>query len=110
MITLNKLKESITSYADQEFTSKMQGFSAIAFGMGVAGYLKLVDNWLIRNETMLVNMGVLSSDGLIDIDLAYELAKIEFTKKGEIIENLPIVGETKFTQKDLDIVYEFCKK
>jgi hypothetical protein len=60
---------------------------------------KLLDNPLISN------LGVSTSDGMIDIDLIRDVYKSEIAKAGFLRIHFPLIGDVDFTSDDVDALH-----
>jgi hypothetical protein len=51
-------------------------------------------------------LDVVDENGMIDIDIIYQ-AFFNQAKKGEAVINLPMVGETKLNERDIEMLYRY---
>lgn len=86
MVTIDKVKRGLANFADREIISKapVGSFKKIAIGTAVGLYLSNLEKVVIQNkDSMFISaLGVIQSDGAIDID---KLA-------GAVKENIPDEG------------------
>ncbi len=108
-MNITQIKSALAQYVDEEFTNKMQGFKAILFGGGAALILNKLDAYVVQYQDMLVELGILSEDGLFDVDMAYNILKPQFEKKEKIVQDIPVIGAVTFTVADLDRLYQIAK-
>ncbi len=109
MITINKLKEALGKYVDEEFTMSMGGIQAFGVGAAAGLYIRKIDSYIVAYEKALTDIGILQKDGTLDMDLVYEILSDQFTKKQKLTVTVPIIGEVAFNQADLDKIYNYCK-
>lgn len=63
----------------------------------------MVDRLL--NNPLISNLGVSTSDGMIDIDLIRDVYKSEIAKAGFLRIHFPIIGDVDFTSDDVDVLH-----
>ena len=51
-------------------------------------------------------LDVIDEHGMIDIDIIYQ-AFLNQAKKGEAVIDLPMVGETKLNERDIEMLYRY---
>jgi hypothetical protein len=108
MTSIHAVQSGVIKYIDDEILPKMQGWQKWVFGAGVSlvtanlpsAFEKLKANPLVDA------LGIIDSDGNIDITKAYrELMKQ--AEKGSVLITLPIVGSMTINKNDLEKLYRF---
>lgn len=61
-----------------------------------------------QNKTTLQKVGYLTSDGMVDVDALYTNLK-EIARRGPVTENIPTIGDVRFTEEDVDKLYRYIK-
>jgi hypothetical protein len=76
---------------------------------GIAIYLSngesMVDSLL--SHPLISGLGVVNSDGMVNIELLRDVLKKEITKAGYMRVSLPLMGDVDFTADDVDSLYNY---
>jgi hypothetical protein len=108
MVNIEQVKQGFARYIDAEFTNKMTGINRWLIG-GLAGIAILhaenIYNHL-KDMPFIKMLDVVDENGMIDIDIIYQ-AFFNQAKKGEAVINLPMVGETKLNERDIEMLYRY---
>lgn len=108
MVSIEQVKQGFARYIDAEFTNKMTGINRWLVG-GVAGLAILraenIYNHL-KDMSFIQMLDVIDEHGMIDIDIIYQ-AFLNQAKKGEAVIDLPMVGETKLNERDIEMLYRY---
>jgi hypothetical protein len=73
----------------------------------VSLYLKQNESMIdtIANNPLFAGLGVMTSDGNIDLDPLRDALKSEIKKAGFMRLSLPVIGDIDFTTEDVDTLY-----
>lgn len=108
MVSIEQVKQGFAKYVDAEFTNKMTGINRWLVG-GIAGIAILraenIYNHL-KDMPFIKMLDVVDENGMIDIDIIYN-AFLEQARKGEAVIDLPMVGQTKFNEHDVEMLYKY---
>lgn len=58
------------------------------------------------NGDILKSAGYMSEDGMVDVDLIADKAKTIARETGAVTEHLPLIGDTVFSESDIDALRE----
>ena len=108
MVSIDQVKNGFAKYVDCEIVGKMSGISRWVVG-GVTGLaiLRAENIYNHLKEMSFVQMlDVIDDDGMIDIDTIYK-AFLAQAQKGEAVIDLPMIGETKFNERDIEMLYRY---
>jgi hypothetical protein len=108
MVNIEQVKQGFARYVDAEFTNKMTGISRWLVG-GVAGIAILraenIYNHL-KDMPFIKMLDVVDENGMIDIDIIYN-AFLDQARRGEAVIDMPMVGQTKFNEHDIEMLYRY---
>lgn len=111
MITRSQLEGGIARYIDREVLPRLpqSGIQKVVIGAFAAMLSKrigvMVDE-LSKNKFAGM-LGIVNSDGLIDIDLLRDSLKQSMGDEPLIIE-IPLVGEMIFRSGDIDVIHSYA--
>jgi hypothetical protein len=108
-VTLNQIKQGFARYIDAEFTSKLQGFKKWVVPLGAAAIItsKLDSLMTESNIEMLKSIGYVSDDGLFDVDKIFSDFIAIARAQGSVTENLPMLGDVTFSEKDIEALRRY---
>lgn len=95
------LDESVLSHYSP--TSLKRIAAAGAFAIYLKQNTSIVDT--IINNPLFAGLGVVNSEGMIDIELLRDIYKEEISKAGFLRIHFPILGDVDFTKDDVDTLY-----
>lgn len=108
MVSIEQVKQGFARYIDAEFTNKMTGINRWLVG-GIAGIAILraenIYNHL-KDMPFIKMLDVVDENGMIDIDIIYN-AFLEQARRGEAVIDMPMVGQTKFNEHDIEMLYRY---
>lgn len=111
MVHKSSLLPGISKFIDEGVLSHYPPTSMkrIVMAGAISLYLKQNEGMI---ETLTTNplvsaLGVVKSDGMVDIDLLRDIFKKEINKAGFMRLSLPIIGDIDFTTDDVDMLYKF---
>jgi hypothetical protein len=76
---------------------------------GISLYLKQNQSMIdtLSSNPLVQGLGIVSEDGMVDIDAIREVIKSEIAKAGFMRVNIPIIGDVDFTSDDIDSLYRY---
>ena len=108
MVNIEQVKQGFAKYVDAEFTNKMTGINRWLVG-GIAGIAILraenIYNHL-KDMPFIKMLDVVDENGMIDIDIIYN-AFLDQARIGEAVIDMPMVGQTKFNEHDIEALYRY---
>lgn len=110
-VTLNQIKQGLARYIDAEFTSKLQGFKKWIVPLGAVAVISSKLDSLVTesNIEMLKSIGYVSEDGLFDMDKIYSDFISIARAQGSVTENLPMLGDVTFSERDIDALRRYIE-
>jgi hypothetical protein len=109
MVHKTNILPGLTTFVDNNVlahyppTSLKRILAAGAIALYLNRNSDMVDRLL--NNPLISNLGVSTSDGMIDIDLIRDVYKSEIAKAGFLRIHFPIIGDVDFTTDDVDVLY-----
>jgi hypothetical protein len=102
-VTIEQMKEGLARYIDAEFTSRLQGFSKWVVPIASTAIInKKADSLLSENKEILMSLGYMTPDGMIDIDkISNDLIAVA-NSTGPVTEHFPILGDVTFSASDIE--------
>lgn len=107
MVTIRQMENGIARFLDTELLSKMQGtWQKVVAGTATGILIKRSENILssLKNNEIVKMMGIISEDGMIDIDILREELKKNVPDSGVQID-LPMIGRITIKKEDVDKLY-----
>ena len=111
-MTYEAVLQGIINYINKEILSTMADWQAMLARIALSRILSSKDGLraTITGNSFLQSMGVVSVDGLIDVDgLARDL-KEQITGAGRLEIELPVFGKYSFSPDDVDTLYKYIKE
>ena len=102
MVTREQLKEGLSRYAEKELAGKVAGLRKWAILIALPSVAVAVDEFISRNQPMLMKAGYLTEDGMVDIARIHREAKDIARSTGAVTEHLPVLGDVTFSELDID--------
>lgn len=107
-VTVQRLKECLLMYVDDEFASKFSDARKWAISLGGAGLVNAyVDNLLQQYGKFAVSMGYMTEDGLIEVDNVFDALLSVAKKQGEIVQYIPMLKDVTFSFKDIQKIRSY---
>lgn len=101
MVTKEQFKTGLAMYFEEEFINKVPGLKKWIMVLAANEMLVQADNVINKMS----GTSYVSKDGMIDIDKLYkDLSKVA-EKTGDVTENFPLIGDVRFSAKDIDKLY-----
>lgn len=101
MVTREQFKSGVAMYLNDEFIAKVPGIKKWAIVLISNEMLAQIDSILDR----LPENSYVTKDGMIDIDRLYRDMSRIADSTGEVTENVPLLGDVRFSKKDIDELY-----
>ena len=111
-MTYEAVLQGIINYINKEILSTMADWQAMLARVAISRMLTAKEGFraTITGNSFLQSMGVVSVDGLIDVDgLARDL-KEQITGAGRLEIELPVFGKYSFSPDDVDTLYKYIKE
>lgn len=107
MVSIEQVKNGVARYVDEEMVSKMSGLNRWLVG-GVAGIAITKAEAIfkhIKNMSFIEMLDIIDDNDMIDIDVIYR-EFLRQARRGEAVINIPLIGETKFNEHDVELLYK----
>ena len=101
MVTREQFKSGVAMYLNDEFVAKVPGIKKWIVVLISNEMLAQMDSILDR----LPGNSYVTKDGMIDIDRLYRDMSRIAESTGEVTENIPLLGDVRFSKKDIDELY-----
>lgn len=101
MVTREQFKSGVAMYLNDEFVAKVPGIKKWIVVLISNEMLAQMDSTLDR----LPGNSYITKDGMIDIDRLYRDMSRIAESTGEVTENIPLLGDVRFSKKDIDELY-----
>ena len=108
MVNIEQVKNGFAKYIDNELTSKMSGMNRWVIG-GVAGIAIIKAERIfhhLKHNAFIEMLDVIDDNDMIDIDVIYN-SFLEQARKGVATLEIPLIGETKFNEHDIEMLYRY---
>lgn len=102
MITIQQFKTGMASYLDREIADKASGLKKWAVSLVAVSMMQNIDRLIEENKALLISSGYMMQDGMIDADRLLADLKTVANKKGEVVQDFPIIGAIRFNEGDID--------
>ena len=109
--TSDQVLNGIVQYIDNEILSKMPTAGKVVAGAVVSMALKNSSTVIeqLKNNQMLKAIGAITSDGLIDVDSIAECIKQSAEKYGDVIIQIPFMGNLTLKANDVDLLRRYIR-
>ena len=101
--------EGISKYINNEIISGMNDLQEIMARIAIGRVLENHDkikNTLASNG-IIRTMGIIDSDGYIDVDYLFNEIKKEIERKGKLTISIPLFGKLTFSPTDVDTIKSY---
>lgn len=111
LFTSEQVMNGLIQYMENEIVSKMPTVGKIIVGTGIGLALKNQSDFLnnLRNNQVLKMIGAVNEEGLFDVDTIAECAKQSSEKYGNVVINIPYMGDITLTSKDIDLLKRYIR-
>lgn len=101
MVTMEQFKHGADLFFTQDIFPKLPEIKRFVAAFGVA---LILGN--IEHQPFIRDMGLVSEDGMVDVERAYAAAKSAISIAPLVI-NIPKFGEMRFREQDIERLYQF---
>ena len=106
-VTASQISEGIARYVDRELVPKVPGIRKWILGASGAYIGNIVSAWISRYSDILSKTGVMSEDGMIDLDSLVSSLRKTASENGQVTEHMPIIGDVTFDSSDIEKLYSY---
>lgn len=106
LYTKEQVTNGLINYIDNEVVNQLPTAGKWIVGTAAALVMKNIDK--INTETMEM-LGIVSNDGMWDVDMLASSLKENARRYGNIQITYPIVGTMVFTPEDIDLARGYIK-
>lgn len=110
MVPISKIEQGVAAYLDAELMPQLpnSGFEKVLAGTAMSLVIRrsgvILDSY--KNNKAVQMLGLIDSEGNVDVDVLAEELKKNFPKEGMKI-NIPIIGAMTFHKEDVDKLHEY---
>lgn len=111
MIALDQALRGLSRFADAEIIPHLPTGKGIGAGIALAlmmdgGKSRLLN---LRENPVIQMMGIMDTEGNLDLDRLYNVARTKFDGKKVPIA-IPLIGELRFDVNDVDRLYKYIQE
>jgi hypothetical protein len=111
MVHKSSFIPGLSRFIDESILSHypVTSMKRILMAGAVSIYLKQSDNMIdtLASNPLVTGLGVMGSDGNVNIEVLRDALKGEIKKAGFMRLNIPMIGDIDFTTEDVDTLYRF---
>lgn len=110
MVTIKQIEQGVAAYLDAELMPQLpaNGVQKVIAGTAMSILIKrsgeIIESY--KDNQFVKMLGIMDSDGNIDVDTLAEELKKNMPKDGMKVD-VPIIGELTFKENDVDKLYEY---
>lgn len=110
MVSIGKIEQGVAAYLDTEVMPKFpnSGFEKVLAGTAMSIIIRrsgrIVESY--KDNKAVQMLGLMDSEGNVDIDILAEELKKNFPKDGMKVD-VPIIGSMTFHKEDVDKLHEY---
>ena len=107
-MTYEAVLQGIINYINKEILSTMADWQAMLARVAISRLLSAKDGFraAITGNTFLQSMGVVSVDGMVDVDGLVRDLKEQISLAGKLEIDLPVFGKYVFSPDDVETLYK----
>ena len=106
-VTVNQVSEGLASYIDHELVPKVPGIRKWVLGVAGAYAGSMVVEKIKEHKDLLTSLGIMTEDGMVDIDKVMPYMKTMANQSGPVSEHFPMIGDVRFDASDVDKLYSY---
>jgi hypothetical protein len=112
MVTLEQFKNGVARYIDMEILSKIGGWQKWVAGAFASMAVQKADVIFdsLKSHPFVSMMGIVSEDGMIDIEALHGAFRRQAEQCGAVDIELPMMGCIRLSHDDIDSVYRYIKQ
>ncbi len=110
MVSYTQVKQGLSGYITNEIIAKMAGWQQWVAGAFVSLAMTRTDQIFdtIRSNPAVKLLGVISEDGMVDIDALHTAFRQQ--AKDSVQIDLPMLGAVTLAPGDIDLIYQYIKQ
>lgn len=107
MVSLNQFKNGVSRYIDTEILTQIGGWQKWVAGAFTSIAIQRAEEIFdsLRNHPFVSMMGIVSEDGMIDIEALHSAFRRQAEQCGAVNIELPLMGSIRLTHDDIDCLY-----
>lgn len=109
---LEKIIAGLSKYIEGEIYTAMNDFQEVVARIAVGRLLdnkEAIKSSLMHNEIIRA-LGLIDTDGMVDIGHLSEELKREIERKGKLTISMPMFGKISFDPNDVDILMQYIRE
>ncbi len=106
-VTVAQISEGLARYIDNELVPKVPGVRKWLLGAAGAYVGKAMADKVEENRKTLESVGIMSEDGMIDIDQLIPRLKATAASSGPVTEHIAMLGDITFDSSDIDRLHSY---
>lgn len=106
-VTVSQISEGLARYIDNELVPKVPGIRKWFLGVAGAYAGKIVEEKIGENKEVLVGVGIMDEDGMVDLDRFMPHLKAIAKESGPVTEHIAMLGDLTFNASDVELLYSY---
>lgn len=109
MVSINQIKAGLGDYIEAVMLPRMDSKRKFVTGMAYILIAMKMDQVIpeIAESPAIKMLGIIDTDGNVDIDSLYKAAKAQIERQGELEISIKMLGDFKFRAADIDELYRY---
>ena len=105
-VTVNQISEGLGRYIDSELMPKVPGIRKWMLGVAAVYAGQMVNAKIAENAKLLKSVGIMTEDGMIDLDKFMPYMKSLAAESGPVTEHISMLGDITFDSSDVEKLYQ----